>query len=69
MAFTGYHDLGFDFLAPKVITSQKQLVEQLEICAQALELAPHAQAMVLEALGAAKGHLELLESSLAEAGS
>jgi len=59
--YTGYHDLGFDFLLGRVILEQKEDISTIEQCAAQLELAPLAKAVAEEALGAAKGHLESLE--------
>lgn len=62
--YTGYHDLGFDFLLGRVILEQKEDIGTIEHCVSELELAPVAKAAAEEALGAAKGHLESLEELL-----
>ena len=59
--YTGYHDLGFDFLLGRVIMEQKEDVRTIEDCVAQLDLAPLAKAAAEEALGAAKGHLESLQ--------
>lgn len=66
--FTDTHDLGIEYLVREAIGYQKQDIADLQTCAESLELAPAAKTLVEEALGTAKGHLELLEE-LAIAGS
>ena len=61
MAFTGYHDVSFDWLLPLMIDRQKKTILYLERCAAELSLAPMAKALVEETVGMAKGHLEALE--------
>ena len=61
MAFTGYHDVSFDWLLPVLIDRQKKTVTYLQRCAAELSLAPMAKALVEETVGQAKGHLEALE--------
>jgi hypothetical protein len=61
MRFTGYHDLGFEFLLDRLIESQKKDVAAIEECIGQLDPAPLAKALAQEALGAAKAHLESLE--------
>ena len=60
MVYTDYHDLGFEFLLRRLIQHQETDLEEIERCAAMLENEPLAQALALEALGAAKAHLELL---------
>jgi len=60
MVYTDYHDLGFDFLLRRLIQHQETNVGEIERCAAMLESEPLAQALALEAAGAAKAHLELL---------
>jgi hypothetical protein len=59
--FTDTHDLEIDFLVSETIGYQKEDITSLESCAEQLRLAPAAQSFASEALGMAKGHLELLE--------
>lgn len=59
--FTDTHDLGIDFLLQEAIDCSRQDVIDLEKSVDALRLAPAAQFLASEALGLAKGHLELLE--------
>ena len=61
MEFTDTHDLGIDFLIEEAIGYQKQDIAELAKHVDALHQAPAAQSLVSEALGMAKGHLELLE--------
>jgi hypothetical protein len=63
LRYTALHDLSLDFLLTRLIEHQKQLVVDLGECADQLLTAPLAQAVALEALGAAKGHLQTLEES------
>jgi hypothetical protein len=60
MRFTGYHDLGFDFLLKKLIEDQRRLISVTEQCASKLSHHSLAKALAEEAMGAAKGHLESL---------
>ncbi len=64
--FTDTHDLGIDFLLQEAIDCGKQDIIDLEKCADALRLAPSAQFLASEALGLAKGHLELLEKQASD---
>ena len=59
--FTDTHDLGIDFLLQEAIDCGRQDIIDLEKCVDSLRLAPAAQFLASEALGLAKGHLELLE--------
>ena len=61
MPFTGYHDVSFDWLLPVLIDRQQHLIVYLQKCAEHLQLAPMAKALVEESIGMAKGHLEMLE--------
>lgn len=69
MAFTGYHDLSFDFLLGKLLEDQRQHIATIESCISHLE--GRAKAVAQEALGEAKAHLDSLEelSSTAQASS
>jgi bacterioferritin (cytochrome b1) len=60
IAFTGYHDLSFDFLLKRLIEHQRRNLASVEQCVDRLALNPLAKAVAEEALGAAKGHLESL---------
>jgi hypothetical protein len=59
--FTDTHDLSIDFLINEAIECQKQDIVDLKECVDSLRLSPAAQMLAEEALGQAKGHLELLE--------
>jgi len=62
MAFTGYHDLSFDFLRGRLIEHQRRDVESIRQCTSQLESAPLAQALAREALHSAQRHLGSLEA-------
>ncbi|MFV1965553.1 MAG: hypothetical protein ACC628_09040 [Pirellulaceae bacterium] len=61
MSFTGYHDLSFGFLLDRLLEFHRRDVKVIEECVSLLGAAPLAKALAQEALGAARGHLELLE--------
>ena len=61
LRYSAYHDLSFRFLLPRMIEHQQQMVEEIVRIVEALQLAPVAQAVAQEALGEAKGHLEILQ--------
>ncbi|MCA9153971.1 MAG: hypothetical protein KDA55_05095 [Planctomycetales bacterium] len=61
MVYTGYHDVSFDFLLPKLIQQQIRDISIISRCSEALSQHPRAKALADEALGAAKAHLESLE--------
>jgi hypothetical protein len=61
MDFTSYHDVSFDFLLDKLIDRQQAMVSEIEECVDELRLAPSYQALAQEALGMAKGHLDLFQ--------
>jgi len=58
--FTGLHDLSYDYLVKEMITLQKREIASIEAAANDLRLAPMARALADEALGEAKGHLDVL---------
>jgi hypothetical protein len=59
--YTDSHDLSIDFLIAEAIDAQKRDIADLAQCVEALRLAPAAQSLASEALGMAKGNLELLQ--------
>lgn len=61
MNFTSLHDVSLHYLLSEVIRRQKQLVSDLTKYAEKLASFPAPKALVQEALGMAKGHLESLE--------
>lgn len=67
--FTSYHDLSLRFLLAEVIRRQKTLIADLTHYEKVLEKHPQAQALVQEALGMAKGHLESLEEAVKDSAS
>ena len=62
MPYTGYHDLSFDYVLGIMIKEQQQMISQLEQIISELGTAPLYQAKAEEALGAAKAHLEVMQS-------
>jgi hypothetical protein len=68
MEFTDTHDLAIDFLIDEAIGYQKQDIAELAQLADDLKSAPAAKSLASEALGLAKGHLELLEKLGAKPG-
>jgi hypothetical protein len=58
--FTDSHDLAIDFLVQEASDCQQADIAELQRLVDALRLSPAAQALTAEALGMAKGHLELL---------
>lgn len=60
MVFTAYHDVSFEWILPVLIDRQRRMVNYLQQCAEQLNLAPMAKALVQETVGMAKGHLEML---------
>ena len=65
MQFTGYHDLDIDYLLKLLVEYQQRTVEYIQRCVEDLDEAPSARAVAEEALGAAKGHLEMFQEQLA----
>ncbi len=61
MDFTDTHDLAIDFLVRRTIEYQKQDIADLERIVDSLRLAPAALPLAEEALGMARGHLQLLD--------
>ena len=61
MEFTDMHDLAIDFLLRRGVDYQNDAIAAIGCCIDDLRLAPAAQAIAEEALGMAKGHLELFE--------
>jgi hypothetical protein len=65
--FTDTHDLAIDFLVRQAVDCQKQDIAELDQCVEALRMASAPQSLAAEALGLAKGHLELLQQLQAPA--
>lgn len=61
MVFTGYHDLSFDWLLTRLIELQAQDLQVIQRCTTEVQSDPEALALVEEAVGAAKGHMQSLE--------
>jgi hypothetical protein len=59
--YTDSHDLSIDFLVREAIQGQKRDIADLTQCVEQLRLAPAAQSLASEALGMAKGNLEVLQ--------
>jgi hypothetical protein len=66
MWFTGLHDLSVEYLVAKLIERQQRFIAACEQLADALTLAPFAQAAAREAVGEAKGHSDNLRELAAE---
>lgn len=60
MEFTDLHDLDLDFLLPLAVRRQQRDLAALGDLAQQASPAPAAKALIEEAVGLAKGHLETL---------
>ena len=61
MSFTSLHDLSLSYLLKLLIERQQKLITACDKLAEALGMAPYAQAAAREAVGEAKGHLENLQ--------
>ena len=61
MSFTSLHDLSLPYLLKLLIERQQKHVAACEKLADALNMAPYAQAASREIVGEAKGHLEMLQ--------
>jgi hypothetical protein len=61
MSFTSLHDLSLSYLLKLLIERQQKLITANEKLADALGMAPYAQATAREAVGEAKGHLQNLQ--------
>jgi hypothetical protein len=68
VSFTALHDVSLDFLLGRVIELAKRDVRCIEQCVSSLAAFPRARELAEEALGNARGHLEMLEE-LAAGGS
>ena len=61
MSFTSLHDLSLSYLLKLLIERQEKTIAACQRLADALSLAPYAQATAREIVGEAKGHLENLQ--------
>ena len=61
MSFTSLHDLSLAYLLKQLIERQERSISACDKLADALSMAPYAQAAAREAVGEAKGHLENLQ--------
>ena len=61
MSFTSLHDLSLEYLLKLLIERQGKTIAACERLADALNMAPYAQAAAREAVGEAKGHVENLQ--------
>ncbi|MCA9247767.1 MAG: hypothetical protein KDA42_11640 [Planctomycetales bacterium] len=64
LEYTDAHDLGIDYVLKLLVSYQQQDIAAIEECVEQLRLAPAALAFAEEALGLARGHLELIEEQL-----
>jgi hypothetical protein len=65
MSFTSLHDLSLNYLIKLLIERQEKFIAACERLADALKMAPYAQATAREAVGEAKGHLDNLQELVA----
>jgi hypothetical protein len=61
MRYTALHDLALDYLLARIIDYERHLIRRIAECADLVRTSPAVQACVLESLGEAKAHLQLLE--------
>jgi hypothetical protein len=61
MSFTALHDVSFDHIVKIMLERQHKEVVAFSRIADALRLAPVAQALALEAVGESKAHLDMLQ--------
>ena len=66
ITFTGAHDLSLKYLARRLVQWQTGTVTAIQECYEDLADDPIAQGLSDECLGAAKGHLEVLEELVQE---
>ncbi len=64
MAFTAINDVALEGLRPKLIEYQQRDVEALRRCVAELAPLPPLHALAEEALGNARGHLEILNQMM-----
>lgn len=62
LTFTALNDLSFSYLVKRLIVAQKNTIAEIEDCREELAKDPEGSVLVERALGAAKAHLEMLES-------
>ncbi len=66
LEYTSLHDLALAYLLPKAVEYERGIVAALRAAVDRLDDDPEIQAVVEEALGEAKGHLESLEELQAD---
>jgi bacterioferritin (cytochrome b1) len=64
LRYTALNDLALDYLLVRIVDYQRQLIQRISECADLLRMHPELQPGVLESLGEAKAHLQLLEEVL-----
>lgn len=62
MLYTDMHDLSIEYILRQVVLQQESEMEVIRSCVSKLQHAPAARALAEEALGAAQGHLDNLNS-------
>ncbi len=62
LSFTALNDLSFSYLVRRLIPAQKAILTDVERCREELVDDPEGSVLAERALGAAKAHLEMLES-------
>ena len=66
--FYDMHDLSLDFLLSRLVVFQKRDVATLQRCAEQLRSDQRAAEVADDTLGAARGHLEIIEELAADSG-
>ena len=62
LSFTALHDLSMNYLLSQAVIMQRRLIQTIEQSVSELQDSPAARALAEESLGAARGHLEILEN-------
>ena len=65
MEFTDLHDLSVDYLLERTLSYQQTDIGDLEAIAETIQADRGGEALVREAIGAAKGHLDSLRELIA----
>ncbi len=68
MQFASANDLTMEYLRPGLIECQRQDVESLRLCVDELHNDPDLHSLAEEALGNARGHLDILEEMMKDEG-
>jgi len=63
LSYTALNDLSFAYLLRKLITEQRKTISTIESIVEQLDEDPQGLVLAQRALGAAKAHLEMLETT------